>query len=126
MHGFAGVIGGMYKKAPHGEVCASLLAACIEKTVQVLEAKDPNSEYLAKFQEVAKIITKNNEAKGEDGVAWIRKLCLEMKVSRLADFGISKDDFKVIAEKSSTSSSMQGNPIKLSMDDLFWILETCY
>lgn len=35
VHGFAGVIGGMFD-APHGAVCAALLPACYDMNVQVI------------------------------------------------------------------------------------------
>jgi alcohol dehydrogenase class IV len=41
----------------------------------------------------------------------------------LSSYGIPKDQFSVIADKSASSSSMQGNPIKLTKEELIEILE---
>ena len=48
MHGFAGPIGGMFEKAPHGAVCAALLANTIEINVNALKSREPNSNFLKK------------------------------------------------------------------------------
>ena len=48
MHGFAGVIGGMFKQGRHGAVCAALLPHVIRVNVNALQKRDPNSPYLKK------------------------------------------------------------------------------
>jgi alcohol dehydrogenase class IV len=49
VHGFAGPIGGMFERAPHGAVCAALLADTIDVNVKALKERDPNSSYLKKY-----------------------------------------------------------------------------
>ena len=45
VHGFAGVLGGMYD-APHGALCAALLPHVTEVNVRALEAREPNNPAL--------------------------------------------------------------------------------
>ena len=39
VHGFAGVLGGMFESAPHGAICASLLPHVMRKNVEKLGTK---------------------------------------------------------------------------------------
>lgn len=72
---------------------------------------------------MAKIITGDVNATSSEAVEWIKKLCLHLNVPRLSAYGIKKEDFAVIVEKSAGSSSMQGNPIKLTKEEMAEILE---
>ena len=58
----------------------------------------------------------------DDGVAWVQELCDVLQVPSLADNGVTPDDFPVLIEKAAISSSMKGNPIKLTPDELREIL----
>jgi len=126
VHGYAGVLGGMFAKAPHGAVCAALLPYVIDTNVKALKSREPQSAYLKRFEEVAQIITNNPNASPSDGVEWIVKLCKSMDIPSLQHYGVTKDQFGVIAEKSASSSSMQGNPVKLTKEELLDILEKAY
>jgi len=123
VHGFAGPIGGMFKQASHGAVCASLLANVIHYNVKAFQERDSSSAYLKRFDEVAQLITGNPNAKSDEAVLWIKQLCKDLNVPTLSYYGIKKDDINVIVEKSANSSSMQGNPIKLTKEELTEIVE---
>lgn len=73
VHGVAGVVGGMVD-APHGAVCAALLAPVVEANLQALREREPCSPGLRRYAEVA--------------------------------------------EKAARSSSMQGNPVRLTEEEL--------
>lgn len=122
VHGFAGPIGGMFPSAPHGAVCATLLPHCFAVNVNALKARDPNGDYLNRFTEVATLITGNSNATTDDAVQWIKHLCNKLNVRGLSAYGVKKDDFEALIEKASKSSSMQGNPIKLTKEELAEIL----
>jgi alcohol dehydrogenase class IV len=122
VHGFAGVIGGMYP-APHGVICARLLPFVMEANVKALQSRASESRYLDRYQEVAQILTNNASATPADGVHWVQKLCRQLGVPGLADFGVKKEDFPEIVAKSQNASSMKGNPIQLSDNELISILE---
>ncbi len=122
VHGFAGPIGGMFK-APHGMVCATLLSAVCSANIRALQDREPNSPALAKYAEAAGIITGNPAATPGDTLPWISDCCAKLNVPGLADFGISEADIPAIVEKATCASSMKGNPIKLTDDELAGILQ---
>jgi len=123
VHGFAGPIGGMYPRAPHGVICGLLLPFVMEANVQALKSRQPQNPALGRFDEVAQILTGNSKARASDGVSWVRELAETLNVPTLSNFGVEVDHFPTIIEKSQRASSMKGNPIKLTDEELNEILE---
>ena len=121
VHGLAGVIGGT-AAVPHGVACAALLAPVIETNVRALRSVPDGRPALERFTEIAGILTGNPAAAVEDGFAWIRDTVAFLEIPRLAAFGLSLQDVDDVAAKAAASSSMQGNPVVLSHDDLRTIL----
>jgi len=122
VHGFAGVIGGMFQ-GPHGVICARLLPKVISANVGALQDREPHSIALQRYHEVSRLITGDQNAQLEDGLAWIEDVCWELSVPSLSDIGMRTGDIPEVAEKSSRSSSMKGNPIDLNKKELYAILE---
>jgi len=121
VHGFASVIGGMFA-APHGAICARLLPHTMEINLRALEERLPESDALHRYDELAQILTGNDEASALDGVAWVRELCEALSIPPLASYGLTPDDWPSIIEKSSVASSMKGNPIQLTPDEMREVL----
>lgn len=121
VHGFAGPLGGIFS-APHGFICGRLLPFVMEINVKSLRSRAPDSEPLARYDEVARIITGKDTAQAADGVEWVQNLCSQLKVPPLSTFGISQADIPVVVEKSKNASSMKGNPIRLTDEELTEIL----
>lgn len=121
VHGFAGPMGGMFP-APHGAICGRLLPYVMEINVRALWERAPESEALQRYDEVARILTGDPVAKAGDGVAWVQELCETLQVPPLSSYGITPADFPLLIEKASVASSMQGNPIKLTPDEMQEIL----
>lgn len=121
VHGFAGPLGGMYS-APHGVICARLLPYVMEVNVRALQQRDPASPALAKYDETARFLTGNNSAKAADAVTWVRELCMSLKVPSLVQFGLKQQDFEIITAKAKKSSSMKGNPVELTEEELLNII----
>ena len=117
VHGLAGVIGGM-APVPHGMACAALLAPVTEANVQALRSGSPGHPALGKYAQAAQILAGDPAAAIEDGLAWIRETVTLLGVPRLEDFGIRPEQADEIAAKAARSSSMQGNPVPLSDDEL--------
>lgn len=122
VHGFAGVLGGMYD-APHGAICGRLLPYVMETNVAALAAREPTNPALDRYGEVATILIGDFDATAADGVAWVRDLCQELAVPGLAAYGVSRGHFVEIVEKTQRSSSMKGNSLKLTDAELVAILE---
>jgi alcohol dehydrogenase class IV len=121
VHGLAGVIGGT-AAVPHGVACAALLAPVTETNVRVLRSAPDGESALNRYTEIAGMLTGNPAAAVEDGFAWIRDTVAFLEIPRLAAFGLSLQDVDDVAAKAAGSSSMQGNPVVLSHEDLRTIL----
>ena len=117
VHGFAAPLGGMFP-IPHGTACARLLPTVAHVNARALRSRQPNAPALARYAEVARIVTGNPAARAEDGAAWLRDLVDELEVPRLATYGMREQDISVVAAAAKKASSMQGNPIPLTDDEL--------
>jgi len=121
VHGFAAPLGGMFP-APHGAVCARLLPLVMEANVRALQERQPDSEALRRYDEVARILTGDASATARDGVAWVAALCRDLQIPALAAYGVTESAFPALIEKAAVASSMQGNPVKLTADEMQEIL----
>jgi alcohol dehydrogenase class IV len=121
VHGLAGVIGGTVA-VPHGVACAALLAPVMEANVAALRAGPPGNPALARYAEAAALLTGEPGAAIEDGVAWVRQTLAALAIPALGAFGLAPDQAGGIAAQALRSSSMRGNPVALSQDDLRAIL----
>jgi len=132
VHGFAGPLGGMISAA-HGVICARLLPYVMEANVQALQRgaapavllrkSEAAGAALGRYDEIAQLLTGAVTAQAVDGVAWVQGLCAALNVPPLAEFGLKEQDFPTVVAKSRKSSSMKGNPITLTDDDLMGILK---
>jgi alcohol dehydrogenase class IV len=122
VHGFAGPMGGMYD-APHGAICARLLAPVILVNIIALHERQPESEALQRYTELATILTGNNSSRPEDGIAWVERVTKKFEIPPLSYWGIKEDEFEVLIEKAAVASSMGGNPIKLTVKEMRQIID---
>lgn len=122
VHGFAGVIGGRHS-IPHGVICASLLAGVLQGNLSKIQRSNPQAPILSKFQEISAILTGDPAVEPSDCVKWAETACQTLEIERLSEMGISREDFPGIVEKAANSSSMKGNPVPLSHEELLEILE---
>ncbi len=122
VHGFAGVLGGMYD-APHGAICAALLPPVIEANIRALKAREPENPALKRYQYAAQFLLFDRSATDRDAMDWISETGRIFDIPGLRAYGLREDDFDEIVEKSSVSSSMKGNPIALTTNELKAILE---
>ena len=125
VHGFAGPIGGMFH-APHGAVCAALLAAVMRINVEEIQKRGDHQAVQDRYEQIARWITGDLDATINDGTAWIDQLCQKLNIPKLSKMGISAKDFPSIVDKAENSSSMKGNPVKLGREELIRILELSY
>lgn len=120
-HGFAGPLGGMFP-APHGVICARMLPYVVEANVRALQERAPDSPVLRRFAEIARILTGDPTAEIQDGVKWIQDLCADLRVPPLSEYGVDEKDFPAVVEKALKASSMKGNPIELTEQELTEVL----
>ena len=125
VHGMANPIGG-YSRAPHGAVCARLLALVMETNLNALRTRLPASPAIARYTEVARLLTGDATAMAEAGVDWVRQLCDSLDIKPLKEYGINPDDFLEVVAQSQKANSMKGNPVSLTDAELLSILESAY
>ena len=142
VHGFAGVLGGMYEYAPHGAICATLLPATFARTAERLAecvatgnpmgGVDPSvaSTRLQRMKEVSQMVTGSESADWPEGVAWLKAIARDLKVPGLNSLcklhsrgGMSAEERQSCVAATARSSSIKGNPIMLGDEDLMEILE---
>jgi len=117
VHGFAGPIGGQFP-APHGAVCAALLPHVMEANLRALRQRQPASDALRRYEAVARLLCDRPTATADDGVEWVRKLVTDLRIPRLAQYGLKPEHTAELVAKSAQASSMKANPIVLSPDEL--------
>jgi len=122
VHGFAAPIGGMFA-APHGAVCARLLPVVTAMNIKALQAREPGSEALERYREIAHILCGDERADFADLVDWLRNLGNELRIPGLSTYGIDHRDIPSIVEKAQPASSMKANPIVLESAELTLILQ---
>ena len=121
VHGFAGPIGGMFD-APHGAVCARLLPLVVEANIKALQARKPASPILHRFEELSRLLTGKQNAEFSDGISRLTHMRQNLDIPPLSAYGLTGDDIESIVNKSQKASSMKGNPIELTRDELSQIL----
>ena len=121
VHGFAAPLGGMFP-APHGAACAAVLPYAMAVNVQALRTRMPESAALARYDEVARLLTGRSHATAEDGVAWTRDLCRELEIPPLRAWGVSETDISALVEKAARANSMKANPLPLTPAELTEII----
>ena len=122
VHGIAGPLGGMFT-SPHGAVCGRLLPYVISANISTLKKRLPTSRALARYDEIARIVTGNPQAVASDVITWTQNLCNQLKMTPLSKYGIFEKDFADIIKNSQRASSMQGNPVRLTENELYDILQ---
>ena len=121
VHGFAAPIGGAFS-APHGAVCAALLPVVMEVNLRALRSRCPGAPTIARYGQIAEILTGHAGASAEAGVAWVRELCRVFAVQGLGSYGVRTSDAPALADKAAKASSMKANPVTLTREELEEIL----
>jgi alcohol dehydrogenase class IV len=117
VHGFAAPIGGMFA-APQGAVCAALLPAVLRINARAVAARAPDGPALARFRELAWLLTDRPDASIADGIDWVAALCETLEVPGLARYGMTADRIPELVPKARAASSMKGNPLPLDDEEL--------
>jgi len=117
VHGFAAPVGGMFA-APHGAVCAALLAPVLRVNARALEARDPTGPALARLRELGALLTGRSDAGLEEALAFVDDLRRALEIPGLARHGMTTADVPTLVAKARAASSMKANPIVLTDDEL--------
>ena len=92
VHGFAAPLGGTWK-APHGALCAAILPHGMAANVDALRARAPQHPALGRYATIASLLTGRNDARAEDGIDWVRELCVELNIPAAARLGYHPSRF---------------------------------
>jgi len=122
VHGLAGPLGGMFP-VPHGVACARLLPHVVRVNTSALRKRSAEGEFLNRFAEVAVLLTGRQGASDLDAVRWLQETCAALAIPPLRDYGISSADFAEVIERARQASSMKGNPLPLTEEELSEILQ---
>jgi alcohol dehydrogenase class IV len=121
VHGLAGPLGGTIL-APHGMICARLLPLVMETNARALKARAPASPAHNRLAEAARVLTGDPKANIDEGLAWLQALCFDLAVPPLSQFGMDAGVIPLVVAQAQKASSMKGNPIELTEDELTDIL----
>ncbi len=117
VHGFAAPVGGMFD-APHGALCAALLPHAMRVNIQALRARAPGGDGLNRYAAVARLLTGKPYTIPEEGAEWVADLCSELEVAPLRAYGVGPGDVPAVVDLAARASSMKGNPIVLTQEEL--------
>ena len=122
VHGFAGPMGGMFN-VPHGALCARLLPFAFQTNYQAIRRQAQYHDMLSRFDEVGQLLTGNPTAKATDAIKALTEISQQLHIPGLASLGITAADISEIIPKAKKASSMKGNPLPLTDEELAEILE---
>lgn len=119
VHGLAGVLGGT-TGAPHGAICAALLAPVTEANIRAMGERDPDNPALAGYLLGAEALTGELSLAGL--VDWLAELAGQLGSPRLVELGLRPADHDDVVAKAARASSMRGNPVDLTEEELHAVL----
>jgi len=121
IHGLASPIGGFFN-IPHGIVCGTLLTEATKMNIRVLQEQDlAGKEALKKYAKIGALLI-NDQLKEEGDINKYCSLLIEtldnwthqLKIDRLGEFGIAKEDVDKIVE----NSGLKNNPVNLTKENI--------
>jgi alcohol dehydrogenase class IV len=117
VHGFAAAAGARLS-APHGAVCAALLASTVDVNLRALRLRAPEHPALGRFADVATLLTDRSSAAPEDAGAWLHALAARLAVPGLGSYGLDEAGTAELVLAAKQASSMRANPIELTDAEL--------
>lgn len=121
VHGFAAALGARLG-APHGAVCAAVLAPAVEVNLRAVRERGAGRSTELRFTELAVLLTGSVDAEPTDVAGWLRDLAAALQVPGLSSYGLAAADTAEVVAAAQRASSMRGNPIDLTDDEVAEIL----
>ena len=113
VHGIAAAVGARLA-APHGAVCAAVLAAAMDVNLRALRDRAHEHPALLRMAELARVLRGQADANPEDGIAWLQELTAALSIPGLASYRLSEDEIPAVVTAAQKANSMRGNPIELT------------
>ncbi|MDX1634617.1 MAG: iron-containing alcohol dehydrogenase [Marinobacter sp.] len=124
VHGFASPLGAFFGIA-HGMACGTMLAACTETNIRLLQGRGENHPALAKYAEAYGILTgQDPRAAASDPMALaglFQQWTDQCELPRLSELGVRAGDLTRLVAASG-GNSMKTNPVVLTDRELESIL----
>ncbi len=86
--------------------------------LRALQARVPDGQALQRYDELGRLLTGRAEAMAADAPLWVRDLCSDLEIPRLAVLGLTEELLPLIVERAQTASSTRTNPVKLTPEEL--------
>lgn len=119
-HGLASALGGKLK-APHSVITARLAPFVMMENMKAAQAAG-RSDVLARYRELAHILTGRVNAHRDDAVLWVNMMLERLSIPQLEQFGVCSTSFDAVAEDALKSVAIKGNPLPLTKERLTYIL----
>ena len=94
------------------------LAAAMNINLRALRERAADHPALLRMSEVAVLVTGQPGAAPEDAIAWLQDLTTALAVPGLASYGLDQDQVVAVVAAAQKASSMRGNPIELSDEEV--------
>ena len=120
VHGFAAALGARLG-APHGAVCAAVLAPAMAVNLRAVRDRG-GADALLRLTELAVLLTGSVDAEPEDVALWLSDLAADLEIPGLAGYGLNDADTADVVAATQRASSMRGNPVELTDDEVAEIL----
>jgi alcohol dehydrogenase class IV len=121
VHGLAAPLGGRFR-APHGAICAALLPHVLRANFRAMRERMPEGDGLRRAAQVGVLLTGRADADAGAAAGWAEATCRALGIRPLSSFGVTPADVPAVAEQARQSSSMKGNPVELTEDEIRGIL----
>ncbi|HEU5486064.1 MAG TPA: iron-containing alcohol dehydrogenase [Microlunatus sp.] len=121
VHGFAAALGARLG-APHGAVCAAVLAPSVDVNLRAARGRAADGPLLTRLTELAVLLTGDATAGPEAAVTWLAGLTDALQIPGLSAYGLSDDDTDEVVAAAQRASSMRGNPVALTDEEVAEIL----
>jgi alcohol dehydrogenase class IV len=133
IHGIAGPLGGMID-IPHGIACANLFLPTFSTNIDALTSREPKNPAIDRLVEIIDILSGKNktgngvkvkveaEVKVENSVRELEMFLNSFDIPSLSEFGLTENMIPELVIKSKNSSSMKGNPVSLTEDEIQQII----
>jgi alcohol dehydrogenase class IV len=117
VHGLAAAAGARLS-APHGAVCAAVLAAAMDVNVRALRNRAPDHPALQRATEVAVLITGQPDATTENAIVWLEELTAALSIPGLGSYSLNQEEIAAVVAAAQRASSMRANPIELTDEEV--------
>ena len=108
--------------APHGAVCAAVLAPAVAVNLRAVRERATDGPTLPRLTELAVLLTGNPTAQADAAVGWLTDLTAALQIPGLGTYGLTDRDTGEVVAAAQQASSMKGNPIELTDGEVTDIL----